>query len=171
MTTVSMFNHMLATFVDELILTFPEERALRTFKDELQLMTTVSPGAAADMFMAALGPHVDLIMNKNPALFEQDIGLGEHLDLHKIWHAPEITDETRNAIWQHVQTLFLFASTLKFTPPEMLQSVEQAAHHMAANMQQTDSLDVSKLLPDVMGFLSNIMNAPPALEKPKNKEK
>lgn len=153
MTSLQAFNGLLENFVGELQKTFPDEEGLEYFADELKLLLKVNARAPLNLFMSALTPYTDMIMAKNPALFDQPISLGEHLDLKKIWNAPGLSDNTKEALWQHIHTLFMLGTTIQYLPADMLSNIENAAKECAKRMENGEQLDMASMMSSVTGIL------------------
>ena len=147
-TTVHSFNALLKNFIDELCQTFPEDATLAMYASNFEALTKANARKPLELFMEAVGPHAQLVMTKDPALFAQPIQLGADLDLKAIWDSPDLSDASRAAIWQYLHTLFLLASTVSALPPDMLQAIESLAHSCADKIQsgETDFATMTSML-------------------------
>jgi hypothetical protein len=154
MSTVQAFNTMIKNFMEELAEVFPEETQIRLFLDGFDALVALSPRGPLDMFVEALSPHADLAMAKDEALF-QKLKFPGGIDFGKLW-ASDISDNTREAIWQYINLLFLLGTTVQSMPAEMLQSIETVAKNCADQMQD-GQLDFSTLGNMLMtGGLANL---------------
>lgn len=153
MTSLQAFNSLLENFVEELQRTFPEEEGLEYFSEELKTLLKVNNRAPLTMFMNALTPHTDYIMAKNPALFDQTINLGGRLDLAKLWNTPGLSTETREALWQHIHTLFMLGTTIQYLPADMLSTIENAAKECAKRIEAGEQLDLASIASNMAGIL------------------
>lgn len=142
MSTVQAFNTMLKNFLEELAQVFPEETQIRLFLDGFDALTTLTPRGPLDMFVEALSPHAGLAMAKDPALFEK-LQFPGGIDFKKLWQS-DVSDNTREAIWQYINLLFLLGTTVRSMPPEMLESIETVAKN-CADQVQNGQLDFSSL--------------------------
>jgi hypothetical protein len=142
MTTVQAFNTMLKNFLEELVDVFPEETQIKAFLDGFDGLTALNARAPLDMFIGSLAPHTDLAMAKNPELFAK-LEFPGGIDFGKLW-ASDISDNTREAIWQYINLLFLLGTTVRSMPPEMLQGIESVAQNCADQIQ-SGQLDFSAL--------------------------
>lgn len=146
MSTVQAFNTMLKNFLDELADVFPEELQIKLAVETFDTVTSVSPRGPMDMFIESLSPLSALVMAKDPALFEQ-LQFPGGIDFAKLWKA-DISDNTRDAIWQYINLLFLLGTTVRSMPPQMLESIESVAKNCADQIQsgQMDFTGLSTML-------------------------
>lgn len=142
MTTVQAFNTMMKNFVEELADVFPEEREIRVFLDGFDGFVTLNPRAPMDMFVDAITPHSALVMAKDPALFDR-LQFPGGIDFKRLW-ATDLSDNTRAAIWQYINLLYVLGTTVRSMPPEMLQGIESVAQSCASQLE-SGQLDLSSL--------------------------
>jgi hypothetical protein len=143
--TVQAFNSMLKNFLDELSSTFPDVAAIRVYTEGFDTLVGANARKPLQVFMEAVSPHADAVMRRDPELFST-LNLGG-IDFKMLW-ASDISDATRNAIWQYLHMLFLLATTVSSVPAELLSSIESVAQNCADKMQdgQMDFSSMSKLL-------------------------
>ena len=132
MTTLTAFNTMLKGFLEELREVYPEETSVGLFLSGFDALVAASPRVPLDMFVSAVQPHTDVLMAKDASLFARLDLAG--IDLGKLWAQPDVSDNTREAIWQYLHTLFLLGTTVSSVPPELLQSIETVAANCAENI-------------------------------------
>jgi len=151
MSSLDAFNDMMAQFLNELVLTFPEEKSIQKFQAAFEVARTTMPRATLDGFMKSIGPHAQKMMAKDESFFlenAKDIEFLNEINLHKVW-TPETSSQTKAAIWQYMQTLHILGTTLTMFPPETLEAIENAAKKCA---------DSGAFDPSVMqGLLSGLM--------------
>lgn len=158
MSTVDAFNTLLMNFLTELAQTFPEEPGLKVGVIGAEMLSTSDPARPLAMFMETFGPHSDLIMARDPSLFDQSIDLGGHVDLSALWKKPDLSDGTRDALWQYINTLFMLGSTVQSMPAELLTTIESVAKQCADEMQASGGgMDVAGLQSMLMSSMSSIM--------------
>lgn len=130
MSTVTAFTEMLTQFIDELVDTFPEEVSLKKGKATIDIMKIANPRAVVDTFMGSISPHQAKIMAKDDSLFSDDLELPGGIDIKKLW-TPDLSTNTKNAIWQYIQTLNILGTTVNAIPKETLAAIEGIADQMA----------------------------------------
>jgi hypothetical protein len=152
MTTVKAFNEMMGQFLGELTDTFPDEVAA---KEALKVERTRE---TFDNFMENVKPYSTLLMQKNDAFFVPENKFVKDLNLDVIWGAPEATENTKQAIWQYIQTMFILGNTISMFPPETLSMIESAAEACAKNMQaQGGAMDEKAMMAGMNNMLTQMM--------------
>ena len=148
MTTLQTFNTLLRQFLDELATTFPEDAALAVSVPSFDKLVKANARKPLDLFNESLGPHAQLVMTKDPALFDQGLTIAGTIDLKTYWETPDLTDASRAAIWQYLQSLLALASTVSALPPEMLTAIESMAQECASKISsgETDLASMTSML-------------------------
>ena len=146
--TTQSFNAMLERFVEELALTFPERGELAMYQKVLGGLTTTNPDKPLQVFMAAIGPHADKVTSRDPTFFDDCPTLFGSLDIASLWRM-DMSEATRDAIWQYLQALLTLGTTVQAVPPEMLRSIETLAEKYVADVQE-GRLDVASLMSQLM---------------------
>lgn len=141
-TTVHAFNTMLKNFLEELADVFPEETQIRLFLDGMDAFTAINPRGPLDLLVESLTPHAALAMAKDPALFDK-LQFPGGIDFKRLW-AQDVSDNTRDAIWQYINLLFMLGTTVRSMPAQMLQGIESMAESCAAQLE-SGQLDLSAL--------------------------
>lgn len=158
--TVQAFNSMMGNFLDELNQTFPEEQKIAVVREAFDDLCSANARKPMELFTASLTPYAELVMAKNPALFDQPIELPGGLDMSKLWAMPDVSQETRDAIWQYIQMLFMLGSTVQNLPPQLLETIESVAMSCASELQDGQGgLNMGALSNVLMGGLTNIMGS------------
>jgi hypothetical protein len=149
MTTVKAFNEMYGQFLDELTQTFPEEEAVKAEKVSKETFTN---------FMSELGPWANQLMAKDSGFFVESNPFVKRLNLHVIWAREDATENTKAAIWQYLQTMYILGNTMSMFPPETLSMIESAAEACAKNMQaQGGGLNEQDLMAGMNNMLVQMM--------------
>jgi hypothetical protein len=130
MTSVGTFNDMLVQFINELESTFPEEPAFKKYLVSVDIMRAANPRKCVDVFMKATSKYSNQIMQKDDSFFFDF----DELPIKKYWN-DDLSDGTKAAIWQYLQTLNILGMTITTIPAEMLSMVEGAAAKCAESMQ------------------------------------
>lgn len=151
MSSLDAFNDMMGQFLNELVLTFPEEKSIQKFQAGFEVARVATPRATLEGFMKSVGPHANKLMAKDESFFlenAKDIDFLKDINLHVIW-TPETSAATKGAIWQYMQTLHILGMTLSMFPPETLEAIESAAKKCA----ESGAFDPSAM----QGLLSGLM--------------
>jgi hypothetical protein len=147
-TSVQSFNTLMKQFLTELALTFPDHDEICLFQSLFDDLVKSNHKKPAELFMAALQPYSDLVMQKNDHLFDQPISLGDKINLSELWNTDGLSQGSKDAIWKYLHTLFLLGSTVCCLPPELLNTIDTLAKTCADNIKNgnADLSSVTKSL-------------------------
>lgn len=159
MATLSAFTDMMGQFLGELVKTFPEEPAMKRYFTSFELMKKTNPRKILEVFIATVGPVQDKVMARDDSFFidNPDMGFLDELNIKKHW-TPELSDNTKNAIWQYLQTLYMLGSTISALPMETLGAIEKLAEQCAGEMESGGTLNQASLMQGLTGLLGSMGN-------------
>jgi hypothetical protein len=146
MTTVKAFDEMMNQFIGEITQVFPDEPS----KTPVDLNT----------FMKQISSWVPKMTARDDEFFSEDNEFAKSMGLHIIWKRADCTENTKQAIWQYLQSLYMIGTTLSMFPPETLSAIEAAAENCAKNMKMNPNgqLDEKALMAGVNSMLSQMMS-------------
>jgi hypothetical protein len=153
-TTVNAFNDMMEQFLTELNLTFPNNKAVIKFQASFELVRAATPSKVLDEFMKAVKPYRNKIMQKDQTFILEDsekIQALKDIDIQSMWQIA--SDNTKDAIWQYLQTLIIFGTTIKTFPPETMSIIESMAAKCA---EQITSEGEEFSIMDLMSTLGSV---------------
>ncbi|CAM9090340.1 unnamed protein product [Ectocarpus sp. 12 AP-2014] len=161
MTTYKAFNSMLSEFFCDLADTFDEYTVITDAKTILEGLMAADECTEIPMgtFVEVFKPHADLIMTKDPKLFdvcEIPLITGGEFDMAKEWTALE--DDNREAIWNYIQQLFLTGTTILSMSGEVLSSIESLAQGCMKKVENGELTESQAQ--DPMVILQEIMKTP-----------
>ena len=163
MSSLEAFNTLMRNFITELSETFPEFQELSLFAAGFDAFVAMDPSKPLETFMDAMGPHANLIMSRDVSLFEQDgISLGGTVNLKKMWKSQDLSDATRDAIWQYLTTLYILGNTINSMPPEILGTIESVAKNCAEKVENGE-LNMADIMPALMNSMGSILGQLPQL--------
>ena len=155
---------MMGQFLTELRSTFPEEPKLKTYESNFNMMKKMNPRVVVELFMASVKQYQNEIMAQNEEFLIQksnDIEFLKDLNIRK-WWTPELSVNTKNAIWQYLKTLVTLGNLIMSIPTDTLKQIEGFAEKAAESMQQSQGeggsggqLDLSGLMGMMGGLLGN----------------
>jgi hypothetical protein len=154
MTTISAFHEMMGQFLGELAQTFPEEPKIKDAQEAPKTRATF------DQFMKDLAPFSSHMLSKNEVEFFVDNNpVVANLNLHNVWKTEDCTDNTKAAIWQYYQTLYMLGTTINMFPPDTLSMIESAAENCAKNIKpgQSGAIDEAALMSGMNSMLSQML--------------
>jgi len=160
-TTLQTFNHTLCEFIDELSLTFDEVPQIKLYKAGLPALLQQDERAALKYFVNATKHVGDRIVQKDATIFDEDaIDLGMGLRVSDLWHAEGLDDDTRDAIWNYLTSLFILGTTIDSLDEKMLGAIETLANETAQKLKnQGDGLDLASVLPGLMQSVGGILGS------------
>jgi len=163
------FNDMLEQFVKELIETFPEEKCLKKYQIKIDMLRSSNPRKCVMKFMKKIKPYADSIMKKDDSFFmnvpegQEVPAIVEELNLHSNW-TPDLSQKTKDAIWQYLQTLYMLGTTITSIPPETMDMIEVIAKKCADSMTgaagsggQLDEKAIMSSLSGMSGLFGNLL--------------
>ena len=158
MTSVSAFNDMLEQFLTELMGTFPEEKSIKKYHAGFDVLRKSNPKKVVEGFMATIGPVAQKIMNKDESILDDNLDILDELSIKKHWNG-DISDNTKGAIWQYLQTLYMLGTTITAIPAETLNMIEDVAKQCADKMQSGEGgeLDQAGLMSAMSGMFGNML--------------
>ena len=159
MASVSAFNDMMSQFLVELHKTFPEEKGIKKMLTSFDLLKSTNPRLVVDGYMKGVSPYADKISAKDETFLLEEIENIEflkELDIKRYW--TKMSEGTKGATWQYLQTLYMLGITITALPADTLSQIENIAKGVANSMQNGDGeLDQDAL----MQMMSSMLNGLP----------
>ena len=90
--------------------------------------------------MGGVGAYAQKITQKDESFFLEDIkGIEflQDLNIEEYWK-DKMSEGTKNAVWQYLQTLYMLGTTITAIPQETLSVIENVAKDCADKMQNGD---------------------------------
>jgi hypothetical protein len=154
--TIGSFISMMENFIDELAITFPTENKIKVYKNSFDMLKKTNPRKVLDVFLENVSPYSNQIVNKDESIMLDDtIPLNKELNLKSIWVSPSITENTKEAIWAHLNTLLMFGTTIQSIPSGLMKGIEQLAQQYSGEMSE-NTLDPSMLLSGMQSMMKNL---------------
>jgi hypothetical protein len=147
---------MMEQFLEELVQTFPDEIGIQKFRTSFDVLRKANARMCMKNYMESITPYAQYIMSRDEAFFLEhtsDIEFLKDLNLKRIWSS-DLSINTKGAIWQYLQTLYIIGGTISALPDETLSIIEQMAQKCASEMDP-NSFDPSAL----MGMLTGALGA------------
>jgi hypothetical protein len=122
-------------------------------------MKETNPRLVVDGFMASVTPFADKISAKDDTFFineSKNLDFMKDVNLEKHWSS--CSQNTKDAIWQYVQTLYMLGTTISSIPEDTLSMIENVAKQCADKMKDDGSeLDESALMKTMQGMLGGML--------------
>jgi len=156
MASVTAFNDMLSQFLVELHKTFPEEKGIKKMTTSFEMLKQTNPRLIVDGFMKGVTPYADKISSKDESFLLEEIEkieLLKDLNIKSYWN--RMSDNTKAATWQYLQTLYMLGTTITAIPAETLNLIEGIAKDCADKMQteggEIDQDALMKMMGSMLG--------------------
>lgn len=158
MASVTAFNDMLSQFLVELHKTFPEEKGIKKMTTSFEMLKKTNPRLVVDGFMKGVTPYADKISSKDESFLLEEIEkieLLKDLNIKSYWN--RMSENTKAATWQYLQTLYMLGTTITAIPAETLNLIEGIAKDCADKMEtnggELDQDALMKMMGSMLGSL------------------
>ena len=153
---MTAFNDMLTQFLVELHKTFPEEKGIKKMTTSFEMLKQTNPRLIVDGFMKGVTPYADKISAKDETFLLEEIEkieLLKDLNIKSYW--TRMSENTKAATWQYLQTLYMLGTTITAIPAETLSLIEGIAKDCADKMQtdggELDQEALMKMMGSMLG--------------------
>jgi hypothetical protein len=158
MTSVTAFNDMLSQFLVELHKTFPDENGIKKMITSFEVIKTSNPRLVVDTFMKGVTPYANKISSKDDTFLLEEIDnidFLKELNIKSYWD--RMSENTKAATWQYLQTLYMLGTTINSIPTETLSMIEGIAKDCAEKMENNGGeLDQDALMNMMGSLLGNL---------------
>ena len=150
------FNSMMEEFFNELIETIPEEKSLKLEKAKFKTLKKANPKKICEAFMEEVSPYTQHISKRDEsALLKSDIDFLKKIHINNWW--TKISVNSRDAIWQYLNTLIMLGTTITSIPSEMLKTIESVAEQCASGMDSgSGQPDMGQLFAGLQSMMGNM---------------
>jgi maleate cis-trans isomerase len=108
--------------------------------------------------MAGVTPYADKISQKDESFFlesMQEIDYLKDLNIKDHW-SDKLSVNTKNAIWQYLQTLYMLGVTITSIPQETLGAIEKLAEDAASKLGG-ENMDQDALMQTMSNMLGGML--------------
>ena len=137
MSSTSAFNDTLLEFLNDLTETFPEEKQIPVLTTKTELLKKSNPRKLVENCMKRLAPLANQIVQKDETIFKENSELIPGLNMSSMWDS-NLSDNSKNAIWEYLNTLLMLGTTIMSIPGNMLQQIEAMANTCVQQMEAED---------------------------------
>lgn len=158
MASTTAFCDMMGQFLLELSKTFPEEKGIKKFMTSFDLIKGTNPRKVVEAYMAGVTPYADKISQKDESFFlesMQEIDYLKDLNIKDHWN-DKLSVNTKNAIWQYLQTLYMLGVTITSIPQETLGAIEKLAEDAATKLGG-ENMDQDALMQTMSNMLGGML--------------
>ena len=112
-TSIEYFNEYMKTFVLEIKETFPEfNEIIDGYYTDLLTSETCNDDKYVKRFMRKLKDFKTQISGKDASMFQGELCVLKNVDFEKIFASDILTDNTREKIWEYLQTLYVIGESI-----------------------------------------------------------
>lgn len=122
---VKMFNQVVEEFFRELIEIFPEENKIKVQHNLFQTLCKSNVKKACNDFMIGSIPYLEKICMKDENFFKgaDSPTFLNLMGFENIW-TPDLSDNTKSAIWNYIKSFFTLGSKVVNMPSDSLPLIE-----------------------------------------------
>lgn len=152
MGSIALWNEMLESFLDDLSKSFPEEKAIKDYKNSIPVLVVAQPRYILDLFVKEVTPYSGKIASKDDSMFTDcPVTLLKNINMNGLWG--KASENSKEAIWSYLNTLLVLAKTLSVLPPDAMNMIEKMAMDMQNQMPAGGlDLDPTMLTNMLAGF-------------------
>ena len=123
MATINHFIISMEEFLNELHAQFPTNAQLASVRSKFNMFKETTPSMILDEFRTCVDEYKENIMNKDDA-FIKDSSLATDYGINTVWEL--CSDNTKSAIWMHLQQLVLLSDNIKGKAENVFNMAENA---------------------------------------------
>ena len=159
MASVTAFNDMLSQFLVELHKTFPDEKGIKKMTTSFEVIKQTNPRLIVDGFMKGVTPYAGKISTKDESFLLEEIETIDFLkDLNIKSYWSRMSEGTKGATWQYLQTLYMLGTTINSIPADTLSMIEgiakECADKMETNGGELDQDALMKMMSSMLGGMN-----------------
>jgi hypothetical protein len=157
MASIQAFTSVMDEFLCELCKTFPDEKKIKVYYNSFKTMKKVNSRSVLEGFMTQASKYSDKIVNRDESFFlTSDEDFLKEINIKK-WWTDDLSENTKSAIWQYMNTLFVLGTTITSIPQELLKTIEGVAEQCAGKMGDGDVPDMSSLMAGMQNMIGNLV--------------
>jgi len=107
----NQFNTLAETFLSRMEETFPSESKIKIYRQQFNIVQSMNSRKPVEMFMDNMYPFGEKILSRDENFFKKDefVNAAESISgkIGLIKHWDSITDQTKNSIWEYIQSLYI----------------------------------------------------------------
>lgn len=148
MASYEAFVEILKELTDFVLKENPENERVISYKEKLDKASSENYEAFVTSFMHDMNKYGECVTNKDEKFFNTEAHIVKRTSLHKLWS--NFDDEQKEKIWEYLNTLYVFGTTLRSVPKDVLKNIEamaaQIANESTSNSENAEDIDINSLL-------------------------
>jgi hypothetical protein len=149
MASNAAFNNMLGGFYDDLLAVFPDNKVIQEASKKPRTRLTM------DRFMKYTGSRSHLLSSRDPSFFSEKNKFMKEIGVCDVWN--ELSDKNKEAVWGHIQNMYMLGTSISMLPPQMLAMVEGTAEKFAKEVTEGGEFDEAKLMSSMQKMMAQMM--------------
>lgn len=127
---IKIFNQLIDEFFNELINIFPEEIKIKVHHTLFQTLCKTNAKKPCNDFMIGCIPYLEKIAMRDENFFtsKDKPSLLSSMNIEKLW-TPELSENTKNAIWKYIKSFFVVGIKIVNMPPETISLIDFITNH------------------------------------------
>ena len=127
---VKIFNQLIDEFFNELINIFPEETKIKVHHTLFQTLSKTNAKKPCNDFMIGCIPYLEKIAMRDENFFMSNDkpSLLSSMNIEKLW-TPELSENTKNAIWKYIKSFFVVGIKIVEMPSETMSLINFIINH------------------------------------------
>jgi hypothetical protein len=112
-TSIQYFNDYLRAFVQDIQASFPEYKdLLGDYYEDILSEESHNTDKHVKRFMRKMADFKEQISNKSADLYKEPVFILKNLDFKIVFESEDLSDESREKIWEYIQTLFVLGESI-----------------------------------------------------------
>ena len=112
-TSIQYFNDYLRAFVQDVQVTFPEyKELLGGYYEDILSEESHNTDKHVKRFMRKMSSFKEQISNKSADLYKEPVFILKNLDFKILFESEDLSDESREKMWEYIQTLFVLGESI-----------------------------------------------------------
>lgn len=154
-TSIEYFNEYMKTFVLEIKETFPEfNEIIDGYYTDLLTSETCNDDKYVKRFMRKLKDFKTQISGKDASMFQGELCVLKNVDFEKIFASDILTDNTREKIWEYLQTLYVIGESI-ISDSERVKNLVKNFQRLRSDTQAVDEPETEEDR-EILDMLKNI---------------
>ena len=150
---IEEFNKTLEEFINKMIIQFPEETKLKSYYSAYKLTKMYDKTMPIKIFMGGCLQFTDKIKSRDTEFFAKRKGFVDKLqkassfsdDIGLVNYWENLSDNSKNAIWDYIQTLFVMGEMYVNKDTSIIQKINSVYNKVSfdetmKNMKEDDTL-------------------------------
>lgn len=151
-TIIEEFNKTLEEFINKMIIQFPQETKLKTYYSAYKVTKMYDKTMPVKIFMGGCLPFTEQIKARDTEFFAKRKGFVDKLqkassfsdDIGLVNYWENLSDNSKNAIWDYIQTLFVMGEMYVNKDTSIIQKINSVYNKVSfdetmKNMKEDDT--------------------------------